>query len=115
MPDPCTRAAAAPAAGGMTQTCHLMSKPNNWRKTMIVKSKNPETMVLHAGPRNDFATGAVAVPIFQTTSYEFRSTEHAANLFALKDFGNIYSRIMNPTCDALEQKVAALEGGVAAL
>jgi O-acetylhomoserine (thiol)-lyase len=57
----------------------------------------------------------VAVPIFQTTAYEFRSTEHAANLFALKDFGNIYSRIMNPTNDALEQKMAALEGGVAAL
>ena len=82
---------------------------------MSVNSKNPETMVLHAGPRSDPATGAVAVPIYQTTSYEFRSTEHAANLFALKDFGNIYSRIMNPTCDALEQKIAALEGGVAAL
>jgi O-acetylhomoserine (thiol)-lyase len=82
---------------------------------MIVKSQNPETVVLHAGPRSDDATGAVAVPIFQTTSYEFRSTEHAANLFALKDFGNIYSRIMNPTNDALEQKIAALEGGVAAL
>ena len=71
--------------------------------------------MLHAGPRNDQTTGAVAVPIFQTTSYKFRSTEHAANLFALKDFGNIYSRIMNPTCDALEQKMAALEGGAAAL
>jgi O-acetylhomoserine (thiol)-lyase len=82
---------------------------------MTVKSRNPETMVLHAGPRSDPATGAVAVPIYQTTSYEFRNTEHAANLFALKDFGNIYSRIMNPTCDALEQKMAALEGGVAAL
>jgi len=82
---------------------------------MIVNSKHAETVVLHAGPRSDFATGAVAVPLYQTTSYEFRSTEHAANLFALKDFGNIYSRIMNPTCDALEQKVAALEGGVAAL
>jgi O-acetylhomoserine (thiol)-lyase len=82
---------------------------------MPVKSNNPETVVLHAGPRSDYATGAVAVPIFQTTSYEFRSTEHAANFFALKDFGNIYSRIMNPTCDALEQKMAALEGGVAAL
>jgi O-acetylhomoserine (thiol)-lyase len=57
----------------------------------------------------------VAVPIVQTTSYQFRSTEHAANLFALKEFGNIYSRIMNPTCDALEQKMAALEGGPAAL
>jgi O-acetylhomoserine (thiol)-lyase len=82
---------------------------------MTVKSKNPETMVLHAGPRSDVATGAVAMPIYQTTSYQFRSTEHAANLFALKEFGNIYSRIMNPTCDALEQKIAALEGGVAAL
>jgi O-acetylhomoserine (thiol)-lyase len=82
---------------------------------MIAPSKNPETLVLHAGPRNDAATGAVAVPIVQTTSYQFRDTEHAANLFALKDFGNIYSRIMNPTCDALEQRMAALEGGVAAL
>jgi len=82
---------------------------------MSVKTKKPETLVLHAGPRSDLTTGAVAVPIFQTTSYQFRSTEHAANLFALKELGNIYSRIMNPTCDALEQKVAALEGGVAAL
>ena len=82
---------------------------------MTALSKNPETMVLHAGPRSDSASGAVAVPIVQTTSYQFKSTEHAANLFALKDFGNIYSRIMNPTCDALEQKMAALEGGVAAL
>ena len=76
----------------------------------------PRPSLLHAGTyRADSATGAVAVPIYQTTSYQFRSTEHAANLFALKDFGNIYSRIMNPTCDALEQKMAALEGGVAAL
>ena len=82
---------------------------------MSVNSNNPETLVLHAGPRSDGATGAVAVPIFQTTSYQFNSTEHAANLFALKEFGNIYSRIMNPTCDALEQKITALEGGVAAL
>jgi len=82
---------------------------------MATQSRNPETMVLHAGPRSDAGTGAVAVPIFQTTAYEFRSTEHAANLFALKEFGNIYSRIMNPTCDALEQKMAALEGGAAAL
>jgi O-acetylhomoserine (thiol)-lyase len=80
-----------------------------------IQSKNPETMVLHAGPRSDSATGAVAVPIVQTTSYQFRNTEHAANLFALKEFGNIYSRVMNPTCDALEQKIAAMEGGVAAL
>ena len=80
-----------------------------------MKTNKAETLVLHAGPRSDLTTGAVAVPIFQTTSYQFRGTEHAANLFALKEFGNIYSRIMNPTCDALEQKVAALEGGVAAL
>ena len=78
-------------------------------------SKNIETMVLHAGPRGDQASGAVAVPIFQTASYQLGSTEHAANLFALKEFGNIYSRIMNPTCDALEQRISALEGGVAAL
>src|SRR5258708_27172128 len=90
-------------------------KRSNGRKRMRVQSKNPEAIVLHAGPRSDYAAGAVAVPIFQTTAYEFKSTEHAANLFALKDFGNIYSRIMNPTCDALEQKVAALEGGAAAL
>ena len=82
---------------------------------MTVKSKNAETIVLHAGPRSEPGTNAVAVPIYQTTSYQFRSTDHAANLFALKEFGNIYSRIMNPTCDALEQKIAALEGGVAAL
>ncbi|MET0651752.1 MAG: PLP-dependent transferase [Hyphomicrobiaceae bacterium] len=82
---------------------------------MTIKSNNLETMMLHAGPRSDASTGAVTMPIYQTTSYQFRSTEHAANLFALKDFGNIYSRLMNPTNDALEQKVVALEGGVAAL
>ncbi|MGE0151124.1 MAG: O-acetylhomoserine aminocarboxypropyltransferase/cysteine synthase family protein [Reyranellaceae bacterium] len=77
--------------------------------------KNPETAVLHAGWRADPATGAVAVPIYQTTSYQFRNTDHASNLFALKEFGNIYTRIMNPTTDVLEKRVAALEGGVAAL
>jgi O-acetylhomoserine (thiol)-lyase len=82
---------------------------------VAVESKNPETIVLHAGYRADPATGAVAVPIYQTTSYQFRDTEHAANLFALSELGNIYTRIMNPTCDVLEQRVAALEGGVAAL
>ena len=108
-------APVAPTAGRLTKPQQLTSKPSNWRQTMTLKSKNPETLVLHAGPRSDTSTGAVAVPIYQTTSYQFRSTEHAANLFALKEFGNIYSRIMNPTCDALEQKIAALEGGVAAL
>jgi O-acetylhomoserine (thiol)-lyase len=70
---------------------------------------------LHAGFRADPATGAVAVPIYQTTAYQFQSTEHASNLFALKELGNIYTRIMNPTCDVLEQRVTALEGGAAAL
>ncbi len=78
-------------------------------------SKHPETVSLHAGWRADPATGAVAVPIYQTTSYQFRDTEHAANLFALKELGNIYTRIMNPTNDVLEKRVAALEGGVAGL
>ena len=78
-------------------------------------SKHPETLALHAGWRRDSATNAVAVPIYQTTSYQFDSSEHAANLFALKELGNIYTRIMNPTNDALEQRLAALEGGVAAL
>jgi O-acetylhomoserine (thiol)-lyase len=79
------------------------------------KMTNPETLVLHAGYRRDPATGAVAVPIYQTTSYQFDSTEHAANLFGLREFGNIYTRIMNPTVDVLEKRVAALEGGVAGL
>jgi len=75
----------------------------------------PETLALHAGYRADPATGAVAVPVYQTTSYQFRDTEHAASLFALEEFGNIYTRIMNPTCDVLEQRISALEGGAAAL
>jgi len=78
-------------------------------------SNHPETLALHAGWRRDSATNAVAVPIYQTTSYQFDSSEHAANLFALKELGNVYTRIMNPTQDALEQRLAALEGGVAAL
>ena len=78
-------------------------------------SQKPETVVLHAGYRADPATGSVAVPIYQTTSYQFDSTQHAENLFALKELGNIYTRIMNPTTDVLEKRVAALEGGVAAL
>jgi O-acetylhomoserine (thiol)-lyase len=77
--------------------------------------KHPETIALHGGDyRSDPATTAVAVPIYQTTSYQFKNAETAANLFGLKEFGNIYTRIMNPTCDVLEKRVAALEGGVAA-
>ncbi len=74
-----------------------------------------ETLALHAGQTADPTTGSRAVPIYQTTSYQFNSTEHAANLFGLKEFGNIYTRIMNPTTDVLEQRIAQLEGGVAAL
>ena len=73
------------------------------------------TRQLHAGQQPDPTTGARAVPIYQTTSYQFKSTEHAANLFALKEFGNIYTRIMNPTNDVFEQRIASLEGGVGAL
>src|SRR6188472_558013 len=83
--------------------------------SMPTESKHPETIVLHAGYRSDPATNAVAVPIYQTTSYQFRDTEHASNLFGLKELGNIYTRIMNPTTDVLEKRVAALDGGVAAL
>jgi O-acetylhomoserine (thiol)-lyase len=74
-----------------------------------------ETRQVHAGQVPDSATGARALPIYQTTSYVFNDTAHAANLFALKEFGNIYTRIMNPTQDAVEQRVASLEGGVGAL
>jgi O-acetylhomoserine (thiol)-lyase len=73
------------------------------------------TKSLHAGQKADPTTGSRAVPIYQTTSYQFRDTEHAANLFGLKELGNIYTRIMNPTTDVLEQRVAALEGGSGAL
>lgn len=78
-------------------------------------SKHPETLVLHAGYRSDPATGAVAVPIYQTTSYQFQDTGHAQRLFALEELGNVYTRIMNPTTAVLEGRVAALEGGAAAL
>lgn len=83
-----------------------MSQENNYRL---------DTLALHAGQEVDPATGSRAVPIYQTTSYVFNDTEHAANLFALKEFGNIYTRIMNPTTDVFEKRMAALEGGVAGL
>ena len=76
---------------------------------------NPATIGLHAGWRKDENTNSVAVPIHQTTSYQFDNTDHAANLFGLSELGNIYSRIMNPTCDVLENRLAAIEGGVMAL
>ncbi|HMB21457.1 MAG TPA: PLP-dependent transferase, partial [Anaerolineales bacterium] len=73
------------------------------------------TRQLHAGYSPDPTTGSRAVPLYQTTSYQFKNTEHAANLFALKELGNIYTRLMNPTTDVLEQRIANLEGGVAGL
>ncbi|MCX6672825.1 MAG: O-acetylhomoserine aminocarboxypropyltransferase/cysteine synthase [Methanothrix sp.] len=83
---------------------------------MSEKKFGLSTLAVHAGQESpDPATGSRAVPIYQTASYVFKSTEHAANLFALKELGNIYTRIMNPTSDAFEKRIAALEGGVAAL
>jgi len=84
-----------------------MSKIDNQLRT--------ETLALHAGQEPDPTTGARVVPIYQTTSYQFRSTEHAANLFGLREFGNIYTRLMNPTTDVFEKRVAALDGGIGAL
>jgi O-acetylhomoserine (thiol)-lyase len=78
-------------------------------------SFRPETLALHGGQSPDPVTGSRAVPIHQTTSYQFKNTEHAANLFALKEFGNIYTRLMNPTTDVFEKRMAALDGGVGAL
>jgi O-acetylhomoserine (thiol)-lyase len=82
-----------------------------------MENKTPaiETLLLHAGQSPDPATLSRAVPIYQTTSYVFKSSEHAANLFGLKEFGNIYTRLMNPTTDVLEQRMAALDGGIGAL
>ena len=78
--------------------------------------RRPDTLAIHAGQETpDPATGARAVPIYQTTSYVFRDTSHAANLFALAELGNIYTRIMNPTTDVFERRIAALEGGTGAL
>ncbi len=79
------------------------------------KTYRPETLAVHAGQEPDPTTGSRAVPLYQTTAYAFKSPEHAANLFALKEFGNIYTRLMNPTTDVFEKRMAALEGGVGAL
>lgn len=83
---------------------------------MTADTKHPETLALHGGTyRSDPVSGAVAVPLYQTTSYQFQDTGHAARLFALEEIGNIYTRVQNPTQDAFEQRIAAVEGGVAAL
>jgi len=81
----------------------------------MADSYRPETIALHGGQKPDSATNARAVPIYQTTSYVFHDTAHAARLFGLAEFGNIYTRIMNPTTDVLEQRIAQLEGGTGAL
>jgi len=81
----------------------------------IDKKLSVETLALHGGQEPDPTTGSRAVPIYQTTSYQFKSTEHAADLFGLREFGNIYTRLMNPTTDVLEKRIAALDGGVGAL
>jgi O-acetylhomoserine (thiol)-lyase len=81
----------------------------------IDKKLKIETLALHGGQETDPVTGSRAVPIYQTSSYQFKNTEHAANLFGLKEFGNIYTRLMNPTTDVLEKRVALLDGGIAAL
>jgi O-acetylhomoserine (thiol)-lyase len=82
---------------------------------MSTSKQHLSTLALHAGQVPDPTTGARAVPIYQTSSYVFKSTEHAANLFALKEFGNIYTRLMNPTTDVFEQRIAAIEGGTGAV
>jgi O-acetylhomoserine/O-acetylserine sulfhydrylase len=82
---------------------------------MTTQNLKFETLQLHAGHEPDAVTNSRAVPVYQTTSYVFNDSDHAANLFALKEFGNIYTRIMNPTTDVFEKRVAALQGGVAAL
>ena len=81
----------------------------------MTQAFHPETLALHAGQTPDPVTGSRAVPIHQTTSYQFKNSDHAASLFALKEFGNIYTRLMNPTSDVFEKRMAALDGGVGAL
>lgn len=98
---------------GFFLTINHSSKENKMSNNR--KKYRFETLQLHAGQSVDPATNARAVPIYQTTSYNFNNTDHAANLFGLKEFGNIYTRIMNPTTSVFEERIAALEGGAAAL
>ena len=90
-------------------------KPNFIPNTMTDRQFHPETLAIHAGQIPDAATGARALPIYQTSSFVFDSAEHAASLFNLQTFGNVYSRLSNPTVAALEERVATLEGGRAGL
>src|ERR1039458_2483367 len=98
--------------GGLTKYTRTMPDENN---NPIERAMGFSTRSLHAGQKPDSATGARAVPIYQTTSFVFENSDHAAALFGLQQFGNIYSRIMNPTQAVFEQRVAALEGGIAGL
>src|SRR5262245_53122596 len=109
-PSKCRRSSRAPTPPDPHSTPTFLHK-----ETIMTSSKHAATLAAHSGPRSHAATGAVAVPIYQTTSFQFRDTEHAANLFALKEVAHIYSRITNPTNEALELKLAALEGGAAAM
>src|ERR1700712_3872853 len=94
---------------------HTNIKTYTFKYTIMSQPLHFDTLQLHAGQQVDPTTHSRAVPIYQTTSYAFDSSEHAANLFGLREFGNIYTRIMNPTTDVFEKRMAALEGGVAAL
>jgi len=96
------------------RTCFIFKLQTKIKK-VFMSTLHFETLQLHAGQQIDPTTKSRAVPIYQTTSYGFNNAEHAANLFGLREFGNIYTRIMNPTTDVFEQRIAALEGGVAAL
>jgi O-acetylhomoserine (thiol)-lyase len=104
------------------ETGGLAARPQGAAASRLIKflpmsatSYHPATLALHAGQTPDPTTGARAVPIYQTSSYVFKSTDHAAALFALREFGNIYTRLMNPTTDVFEQRIAAIEGGSGAL
>src|SRR5690606_24205297 len=112
-------AARRGGAGTMEQVliaqCRAYGPISNERKIMTKNTPGFSTLAVHAGARPDPTTGARATPIYQTTSYVFEDTEHAASLFGLQAFGNIYTRIMNPTQAVLEERLAALEGGTAAL
>ena len=100
----------------ITPLSNVLLQITNYRSTIKLAKKRLDTIAVHAGQETpDPTTGSRAVPIYQTTSYVFKSPEHAANLFALKELGNIYTRLMNPTTDVFERRVAAIEGGTAAL
>ncbi len=101
--------------GYQATTTYRLLPITNYKMTEQTKKYRFNTTAIHGGQAPDSATGSRAVPIYQTTSYEFEDADHAARLFALEEFGNIYTRLMNPTTDVFEQRVAALEGGVAAL